>query len=141
MTPQEIFDLALPRVLEQGKPAWDALDGCEYLKEDGSRCAVGQLLPVELAEVWASKRVGSVDDLMFSLRHYPVEVDYEVPSWVVDHHALLENIQLAHDRSALVSYKYDPSLWREDFINRMQAVAQAFNLKFPELERTEPEHI
>jgi hypothetical protein len=136
MTPQEIFDLALTRVLKQGKPAWDAWGGCEYLKEDGSRCAVGQLLPVELAEVWASKRVGSIDDLMFSLRNDPVEVDYEVPYWVVDHHELLEQIQLAHDNSALVSYKYDPSFWREDFIRRMEGVARTFKLKSP----CEPEH-
>ena len=44
---QQLFDLAVAGVLQQGKPAITELGSCRYRAPDGSKCAIGQLIPDE----------------------------------------------------------------------------------------------
>lgn len=53
MNTQEIFDKVVASIIKQGKPAVDYDEesiscGCQYKAEDGSKCAVGQLIPARL---------------------------------------------------------------------------------------------
>lgn len=138
MTPQEIFDKAFAGIVAQGKPAFSLESGCEYVKEDGSRCAVGVLLDEETAKSWTKGFVGSVEDLMYDFqREGGTTYGVTIPQWVFDNVELLEEMQVAHDQSARLTYVGSPELWLGDFVDRMKTVAKTFGLKFPE----ELEHV
>jgi hypothetical protein len=144
MTPQEIFDKAFAGIVAQGKPAFSLESGCEYVKEDGSRCAVGVLLDEETAKSWTGAHVGSIDDLMYDFRQYHSRMGEKgttykltIPQWVIDNAELLESIQDAHDASARFTYVESPELWLENFVGRMKAVAKNYQLNLPE----ELEHV
>lgn len=144
MTPQEIFDKAFAGIVAQGKPAFSDESGCEYMKEDGSRCAVGVLLDEETAKSWTEAHVGAIDDLMYDFRQYHSRMGEEgatykvtVPQWVIDNVGLLESIQVAHDASARLVYATSPELWLENFVERMKTVAKNYQLNLPE----ELEHV
>lgn len=119
---QEIYDKVKAHLLSQGKPAMDVDGRCSvYRAEDGTKCAVGCLIPDELYRpefegmtvataraIWVQK--GEETPLMAAL----------LPLGVKDlkNFQLLEKLQFIHDA-------YLPERWPA----KLQIVAELFGLK------------
>jgi hypothetical protein len=102
MTPQEIFDTVAKHLFTQGKPAKqmmpdpDNVDGedsqCRYRAADGTKCAVGVLLPDELYV--ESMEGQSLSGLIMNAGK---QGQPELPSWMEENASLLMDLQSAHD--------------------------------------------
>jgi len=103
MTPQEIFDTVAKHLFTQGKPAKqlvpdpDLDDGvddyqCRYRAADGTKCAVGVLLPDELYV--ESMEGQSLSGLIMNAGKQGLP---ELPSWMEENASLLMYLQGAHD--------------------------------------------
>lgn len=94
MDRQEIFDTVARHLLTQKVPATDHLGICQYLADDGKKCAVGCLIT---AEEYHPKMEGhGVKELLrkFELARFAPFIE------------LLESLQAVHDDR-------DPSEWPE----------------------------
>ena len=96
MTPQEIFDTVAKHLFAQGRRATiretdiygEVSAACRYRAEDGTKCAVGALIP---DEVYDPKMEGyDVDCVLSSDPGY-------LPEWMHDNAELLRALQTAHD--------------------------------------------
>lgn len=65
LTIQEIFDKSIGGLLEQGRPSRTD-DGCVYAGPHGTACAVGILLPREVAQEWDSEGTFGINTIMNS---------------------------------------------------------------------------
>jgi hypothetical protein len=102
MTPQEIFDTVAKHLFTQGKPAKqmvpdpDSDDGednqCRYRAADGTKCAVGVLIPDELYV--ESMEGQSLSGLILNLGRQRLP---ELPSWMKENDRLLMDLQATHD--------------------------------------------
>lgn len=116
MNKQEIFDKVYTELSKQGVPSVDPYGNCLYRGPNGTKCAVGHLIPDELYDEEMNKL--AVDDLPHSvLYHIGVTPDY---SYGVMN--LLRTLQDVHDMALTVSFQ----LWHEE----MQRVAKEFRLQF-----------
>lgn len=70
MTTQEAFDKICTRLARQGRRAYQG-DNCQYLTDDGLRCAVGVLLPKK-ACVRLSGDVYHLDVRLLINKHIPL---------------------------------------------------------------------
>jgi hypothetical protein len=117
MTPQEIFDRVATHLFTQGKQAVDGVNGpgggyCQYRASDGSRCAVGALLPDALYnEDMEGQNVGGLYQAYPEVRAYFGEANY----------GLLISLQGVHDH---------PDNWEtEDYLKtRLARVAEHHDL-------------
>jgi len=102
MTPQEIFDTVAKHLFTQGKPAKqmvpdpDSFEGednlCRYRAADGTKCAVGVLLPDELYV--ESMEGQSLSGLIMNAGK---QGQPGLPSWMEENASLLMYLQGAHD--------------------------------------------
>ncbi len=112
---QELFDFVFKKVYEQGKKATaqaTATTGCTYEtcvyeSPDGSRCAIGHLMPDEVAEVF-----GSVRGDLFELQDYINNSDkYYKPAFkkfvgvLNKYDDLCDALQGAHDAASTTNFK------------------------------------
>jgi hypothetical protein len=103
MTPQEIFDTVAKHLFTQGKPAKQMMPDpyndddtedsvCRYRAADGTKCAVGVLIPDELYV--ESMEGQSLSGLIMNARKQGLP---ELPSWMEENASLLMDLQGAHD--------------------------------------------
>lgn len=114
---QETFDAVVQHLRQQGRRAVDETSNrCVYLAPDGSRCAVGALIPDGHPGQHA---LGAVEDL---LDEFPDLRELIAPTG--DHVALLHWLQLAHD---------DPASWTSSGLSesgrkRLRGIALSYHL-------------
>jgi hypothetical protein len=90
MTNQEAFDKVALHLSKMPGRCWNQEDeSCEYLREDGNRCAIGSLLTQEEAE--------SVDNI--SVVELMRDDNINVPSLAGLDRLLLQDLQRLHDNS------------------------------------------
>lgn len=114
---QETFDAVVTHLHRQGRRAVDETSGhCYYLAPDGSRCAVGALIP----DGHPGQHVlGGVEDL---LDEFPDLRERIAPTW--NHVAMLVGLQLVHD---------DPTSWTDSGLSeygrsRLRGLALRYHL-------------
>lgn len=122
ITLQDIFNAAWQAFIVEDKPPANTGDGCEYLTADGRRCAVGLVLPEDVARAAHS----SFQPLH---RRHPALFADDVRA----NDARLDEFQAAlHD--ALCD-PYQAGVWAQDRDQREEAyrgVAEEFGLTIPE---------
>lgn len=146
MTNQEIFDKVWNYfITESHHPGWDG-EACTYYAKDGAaRCAVGCLLPDELAKALPSRKVTyiiaplpgerkSFGEAAADFRAFMFgEESRDLPEDKLDELArgatgqLLSDLQRAHDNAATL----DNGNFRELLQVSLVRVAERFNLKIP----------
>lgn len=110
---QQVFDYALRKIREQGKPAVDGSVNCMYRTDDGLRCVAGCLIP---DEEYDSKMEG-----------VQVASGGRIQRWFKKHGFDLELIsamQNAHDNNA------EGPGFMKNFNEDMMRVALQFNLRY-----------
>jgi hypothetical protein len=117
MTPQEIFDKAVGGIVKQGKPGFDYSRGvCSFYTRDGAKCAVGQLIPDQLAQQWEAAPE-PFNTLLFE--SYPE---------LFQHREFINDIRLSHDRVAVNTHH--PHEFMEEYLHQMKKLAKRHNLEF-----------
>jgi len=93
MEAQEIFDKVATHLLKQGRRSTQPESGemCAYRGADGTKCAVGVLIPDELYNDMMEGRtiVGLLDS-----------EQYNLPEWMSKNEGLLGSLQSVHDRES-----------------------------------------
>lgn len=93
MTPQQIFDTVATHLFTQGKQAVNTNGACMYRGENGTKCAIGVLIPDNLyTDAMEGRSAGSL---------FHVDVDY--PQYLEVNKKLLSSLQNVHD----FSYNWD----------------------------------
>jgi hypothetical protein len=90
MTPQEIFDTVATHLFTQGKKAVNYKGSCVYRAGDGSKCAVGVLIPDDHYNV--KMETGGIHTLLA----YHSD---EIPSFFKSNKDLLVDLQHVHDEA------------------------------------------
>lgn len=116
MDKQEMFNIAVTKVWEQGKPAMDANGTCCYHDGFGNRCAVGWLLPEDIAQTYSG--AGAVYSLLEKTR------EGDIPEFIRYNSDFLLDLQRVHDNS-------EPKTFKIDFKRRAEQFARKFNLTMP----------
>lgn len=112
MTLQEIFDQVATHLLDQGVASVDSVKGCLYRGPEGTKCALGCLIP----DNYYTKEMEG-----HGIR-YLRDNDYELPLILkVDPLSFLLDLQYAHDKSLATM---GISFWRSD----MRRIADKYNL-------------
>lgn len=116
MTPQEIFDTCADHILRMPKQARRMPDlQCAYRGENGSRCAIGALIPDDVYRPWMDQFDDpSILGILQGMPHY-------FPDWMHTNRGLLFDLQRVHD---------DDANWftRADLIDALKKVAKNHNL-------------
>lgn len=122
---QEIFDFVLAKIREQGRPSYSPEGGtCYYRGPDGTKCAVGHLIP---DEIYSSFMEGMNP---WALRHDFVRAAPKsvtaVPraGWTT----FLGGLQLAHDSAAKA--QEDGEDFLETFEKNMKHLAEDMELTY-----------
>lgn len=118
MSPQEIFTTSVTALWKQGRRAGRQRIGssfvCQYLADDGARCAVGWLLDDDTARLFDSYSDTSIAGI-------PAE---DLPEWMLDNMELLVDLQSLHD-----DYLAEVS----DFLPKAAEIADRHGLEMPDL--------
>lgn len=115
---QETFDTIVRHLRRQGHRAVDETGHCVYLASDGSRCAVGVLIPDGHPALTPGIKLG-VKDLLSA---FPDLKERIAPTR--DHAALLNSLQVVHDdRRSWTDWGLSTEGWA-----RLRNVARAYNL-------------
>ena len=85
MTPQEIFDTVARHLFAQGKQSRDPVS-CLYRGPDGTKCAVGVLIPD-----------ATYDEDMEGCSIVGLLREFSLPAWMGEHVNLLQHLQSVHD--------------------------------------------
>jgi len=125
MTPQEMFDTAYLKIIQQGQKSMGSNDTCKYRGPRGLKCAIGHMIPDDLAKAWDNRR----NSMISKIRSTP---KYPIPDFIRNNRTLAADIQRAHDYGG----DYTPSDFVEGFIDRMAKVAKDYNLTIPNMETT-----
>lgn len=89
MNAQEIFETVARHLFAQGRPAYDLSDGCLYRGPNGTKCAVGCLIPDDRYD--PAMEHHAVQDLSREAFNLPE---------IKDHEDLLASLQNVHDASS-----------------------------------------
>ena len=119
---QEVFDYVIGQLVRQGGRSVSASgEDCRYRGSDGSKCAVGFLIPDELY-VWRMEG----DSLSGLCDHFP---DVCAKAGIKKHNDILKCLQHMHD---------SPSTWKsqDNFVRRARRIADLYNLTVPEIANT-----
>lgn len=113
LSSQEIFDKVATHLLTQGKRALLPSGDCAYRGQDGSKCAIGCLIPDDLYEGTFKQYEGKVwcvipDDELLKIG---IEKD--------KNYRLLTQLQSVHD-----NLYEDPAFWKQD----LRKLAEGFVL-------------
>lgn len=126
LTQQEIFDTAYKAIVAQGGPALNPDEGiCCYLDPTtGNRCAIGHLLPENLARSWDTRKIAASD-----LRHDSDLADALLKRANIDVETIsaefLIRLQDAHDSEVSIP---NPPPYLNAFRRRMHDLAADYNL-------------
>lgn len=120
MTPQEMFDKAYIGVVKQGCKSTNSGGGCAYRGVADTKCGIGFLIPDDIARAWDRRADNSIESIKHTER-------YPIPKFIADNILLASEIQAAHDGAS-------KSHFICDFKERMQWVANAYNLTIPNVE-------
>jgi hypothetical protein len=115
MYKQEMFNIAITKLWEQGVQCTNKDGNCIYHNDLGHRCAVGWLLSEEVATKYAYS--GCVRELIYTAGD-------ELPSYIKQNMDFLNQLQLVHDVA-------DPVHFRESMMSRAQRFAENHNLTLP----------
>lgn len=108
LSAQEVFDIVIRHLHNQGKQAMDPIvQICSYRTSNGLTCAFGCLIPD-----WAYR------PSMEGLRAIEVIQDYKGLSYISEHKTLLQDLQCTHDTS----------LTRTSLVNSLRMNAQQNDL-------------
>lgn len=89
---QEVFDTVIRHLVNQRKASVNGYNGeCVYRGPDGTKCAVGCLIPDEVYNV------GMEGKNVYDLLHYAACNEINLPEEITEHRALLKNLQDLHD--------------------------------------------
>lgn len=118
MTPQEIFDIVVTHIYSMKHRSRNSdQPACAYRAEDGSRCAVGILIPDE--NYHPDMENNGVGDLLNYWNEH-------LPSWFGDNEALLRYLQAAHDASRF--WTVDNNGPNSGMKNQLLQIAHVYNL-------------
>ena len=124
MTKQEAFDKAWEFITAQGKPAMrgSGFGGSCMYRSEGLSCAVGCLIPDEMAERWDDAREAAIDRIALQ---FPEDYEERFGDLLP---GFLREVQRAHDNAGT-----GPAA--EDFVSnfqaRMRSVAGLHDLQVP----------
>jgi len=122
MTSQEIFDTVIAHLLQQGKQSKSSV--CLYRSDDGSKCAVGALIPD--SEYDPAMEFSIVED------RYTPEPASAIQCWAQSNYPndlkLLNRLQKLHDDCPEHGYGYHPEAWEKHILSESQIIAKEFNL-------------
>lgn len=109
MTNQEAFDKVWERLVTnytKGKCTVEGTSRCLYIREDGNRCAIGELLPDSLCRklmdsILKASNICGISKA--SVNYFPEAVNMDLAIEVMDHLkgvdlGLLQDMQEVHDR-------------------------------------------
>lgn len=117
-TDQETFDTVARHLLTQGKPAVIIGQGCAYRGSDGTKCAVGCLIPDDkYSPAYENMAIGGSGMRARELQDILREQGY-------DNIALLQDLQRAHDDDV----SSDPFDWPEFVREQLAGVAMKYGL-------------
>jgi hypothetical protein len=131
MDKQAIFDKVTTHLLEQGRPAMNE-HGCAYRGEDGTKCAIGCLIPDDLyMPAFEEKSVNLI------LRKFDVDKKLSAALGITPYNPndpynqsdlkFLERLQLAHDAAQEES---SPAAIKSIWSSRFKIIAEDYGLKF-----------
>lgn len=113
MEKQEIFDKVYDALLKQGVASIDSNGSCMYRGPNGTKCAIGHLIPDELFE--HDFNYADICDLPKNVfEYFEVESDEDF--------IFLRNLQIAHDIHLALTI--------ESFTEKMREIASKYNLEF-----------
>lgn len=124
LTRQEIFTKVLTALRAQGVASYDASgDGCQYRGPNGTKCAVGHLIPDDFPiGTWEGKRASALGNEVFEAMNVGHNEDLE----------FLEALQYTHDdhmpKPGVTFGEPDLLRWERE----MQNIAERYNLTYPE---------
>ena len=125
MTPQEMFDTAYLMIIQQGQKS-NTPNGCKYRGPSGLKCAIGHMIPDDLAKAWDDRTNSSITQIRATPK-------YPIPDFLKENRKLAADIQSAHD----LADDYTSSDFVRTFKRRMAQVAKDYKLTIPDLETTE----
>lgn len=125
MTPQEIFNKAYEGVVAQGRPSTTSDGGCRYAGPEGTRCGVGHLVPLDVAEAWDARANDAGIGLILDENEAP-----GIEPWMHAHRNLLNAVQDAHD-SAARHWRHKPDDFVPLFKTKMLTIANRYGLELP----------
>lgn len=104
MNKQEIFETVSKHLFAQGERSYDEVECiCQYRGPDGTKCAIGALIPDELydrkMDLSSYFKEGNGTDMIWS--HFPKLVEH----LGADNQSLVGELQSVHD----ISYHWDSS--------------------------------
>ena len=121
-TAQEVFDYVIGHLVSQGGQSVSAFcSDCRYRGSDGSKCAVGFLIPNELY-VWRMEG----NSIIGLCKDFP---DLCAKTGIKKHKDILNGLQHMHD---------SVSTWQnqDSFFHEAQRIADLHNLTVPEIAYT-----
>jgi hypothetical protein len=121
MNAQEIFNKSYTHLVQQGRPGWNAEDGCQYLADDGAACGVGCLIDAETAHHWDSLPASGINSV---IKHGLL------PTYLKGHEDLLYAIQTAHDgiANSLSERDHSSERFKTYLTTRWREIAVSHNL-------------
>lgn len=115
MTKREYYDLLIRSCDDGTFPSYDAASGaCVYRGPKGMKCAVGVLLPDEIAAVANHATVYQLDE-MLKVAGKPFDFANLVEGLTIND---LRNVQNAHDLAASSAHRNGTN-FKRDFIERL----------------------
>lgn len=128
------FDHVVSNLIRQGKQSIDGDNGCAYRSEDGSRCAIGWLIPDEVyytgfEGMSATDLIVSYWDRIIDVEGIRCFVSVTTSSFNNTHvdAPILSDLQNAHDQ---MGWATKSERWLEIFIHDARAIAIKYGLKW-----------
>ncbi len=115
MNNQEAFNIAYTRLIEQGQPS-SSNSSC-YYSRNGLKCAIGHLIPEDIAQKWDALDDSSISRMSFGSIYAAGLADCNVQ--------FLTDLQDAHDQSRTGTFV-------DDFKAKASLIAEAWGLYVPE---------
>ena len=118
MQQQEIFDTVVRHLAKQGKPAMNAVGKCLYRGPDGTKCAVGFLIPDDIY-------VPEMDQGSLGMLLGVVELISKfktLPDFFRINTSLLSELQAVHDHQPQDAWN------RNDLVEQLHILAERYEL-------------
>jgi hypothetical protein len=94
MKSQEIFNKVAVHLIKQGIASHDQVSGCLYRGPNGTKCAVGAIMPDSVyRKGMETSGIGALIQ------------NFKLPNWIIDNENLLSELQMVHDNRAATDYE------------------------------------